>query len=155
MFAGLYSAPPATPWENNILGFDFEPCHPAAVQKRVRVDDGVLVWPVLFLYPEVGETDFIEEFRETDHFADHLEVMFGAEVDRPPWDLQGRYSPKSLVIYFEDPDATLVCVPSSWTLTQAITSNRFKLQAGTPGFIILVKDSKAHKDFLTKYTLVK
>ena len=69
---------------------DLEPCHPAAVQKRVRLENGVLVWPVLFLYPEVGETDFIEEFRETDHFADHLDVMFGAQADRPAWDLQGR-----------------------------------------------------------------
>jgi len=134
---------------------DLEPCHPAAVQKKVRLEDGVLVWPVLFLYPEVGETDFIEEFRETDHFTDHLELMFGAEVDRPPWDLQGRYSPQSIVIYYEDPDANLVCVPSCWTLTQAMTSKRFTLKAGTPGFIVLVKDSKAHKDFLTKYSLVK
>eukprot|EP00092_Neocalanus_flemingeri_P038879 GFUD01042327.1.p1 GENE.GFUD01042327.1~~GFUD01042327.1.p1 ORF type:complete len:397 (+),score=144.01 GFUD01042327.1:95-1285(+) len=134
---------------------DLEPCHPAAVQKRVRLQDGVLVWPVLFLYPEIGETDFIEEFRETDRFADHLEVMFGAQVDRPPWDQQGRYSPQSVVIYFEDQDANLVCVPSDWTLTQAITNKRFALKAGTPGFIILVKDSKAHKDFLTKYSLVK
>ena len=54
-----------------------EPLHPAAVQRRVslvdifsyrihikvRLEDGKLVWPVLFLYPEKGETDFIEEFR--------------------------------------------------------------------------------------------
>ena len=30
---------------------------------KVRLEDGKLVWPVLFLYPEKGETDFIEEFR--------------------------------------------------------------------------------------------
>ena len=30
---------------------------------EVRLEDGKLVWPVLFLYPEKGETDFIEEFR--------------------------------------------------------------------------------------------
>ena len=29
----------------------------------MRLEDGKLVWPVLFLYPEKGETDFIEEFR--------------------------------------------------------------------------------------------
>ena len=57
-----------------------EPLHPAAVQRRVgliviycshiciihikvRLEEGKLVWPVLFLYPEKGETDFIEEFR--------------------------------------------------------------------------------------------
>ena len=27
-------------------------------------DDGVLHWPVLFVYPEHGQTDFIEAFNE-------------------------------------------------------------------------------------------
>ena len=45
---------------------DIEPCHPAALQQTVHLiqsDDGinVLVWPVLFLYPEHGESDFIED----------------------------------------------------------------------------------------------
>ena len=69
---------------------DVEPCHPAAVHKRVHVADNALVWPVLFLYPEFGETDFIEEFKETDVFADHLEAMFGQGVERPPWDRGSR-----------------------------------------------------------------
>ena len=33
------------------------------VDIKVRLEDDKLVWPVLFLYPEKGETDFIEEFR--------------------------------------------------------------------------------------------
>ena len=41
------------------------------------------------LYSEVGETDFIEEFKETDQFADHIAVMFGGE-ERAPWDQVGR-----------------------------------------------------------------
>ena len=69
---------------------DLEPCHPAAVQKRVHVVDNSLVWPVLFLYPEFGETDFIEEFGENDQFGSHLETMFGTDVERPPWDANNR-----------------------------------------------------------------
>ena len=49
------------------LAFDLsniEPCHPAAIGNRVHLVDGSLVWPVLFLYPEFGETDFIQEFHE-------------------------------------------------------------------------------------------
>ena len=66
---------------------DLEPNHPEATQKRVHVDeDNNLVWPVLFLYPEFGETDFIEKFRENDLFWSHLEIMFGAGAARPPWD---------------------------------------------------------------------
>ena len=70
---------------------DLEPNHPEASQKRVHVDeDNNLVWPVLFLYPEFGETDFIEEFRENDLFWSHLEIMFGAGAARPPWDKENK-----------------------------------------------------------------
>merc|ERR1712004_806366 len=57
-----------------------EPLHPAAVQRRVRLEDGRLIWPVLFLYPEKGETDFIEEFREEEQFYQHLEVKLEATL---------------------------------------------------------------------------
>jgi hypothetical protein len=36
------------------------------------VFSGELIFPVLFVYPEVGETDFIEEWRESETFAQHL-----------------------------------------------------------------------------------
>lgn len=39
------------------------------------VDDIVqLHWPVLLVYPEHAQTDFIQEFEETCLFQDHLEV---------------------------------------------------------------------------------
>merc|ERR1719354_1426757 len=39
---------------------DVEPCHPAALHKPVHVDPGTgeLIFPVLFMYPEFGETEF-------------------------------------------------------------------------------------------------
>jgi len=138
---------------SNLTLEDLEPCHPAAMQKRVRLDAGTLVWPVLFLYPEVGETDFIEEFRETDQISDHLAVMFGG--DKAPWDPDGRYTPESIVMYYEDVSANLVHVPPDWNLAQVCSSKGFLLKAGTPALILLVRDSKAHKDFLSKYSVVK
>ena len=37
--------------------------HPSAC--RVRIDEnGHLVWPVIFLYPEHGQSDLIEAFHE-------------------------------------------------------------------------------------------
>lgn len=133
---------------------DLEPCHPAAVQKRVHLDSGELVWPVLFLYPEIGETDFIEEFRESEKFEQHVDIMFGAAAERPPWDQQSRYTPNSLVIYFENRDCDLQEVPQDWTLVQALTSKKCLLKAGTPGFILLVRNSKSHIDFIGKYKIV-
>ena len=66
-----------------------------------------------------------------------------------------RYTPDSIVIYYEDMSADLVHVPLDWTLAQVCSSPGFILKAGTPALILLVKDSKAHKDFLNKYSVVK
>ena len=57
-------------------------------------------------------------------------------------------------MYFEDCDANIVEVSHETTLCQALTHHKFLLKAGTPGFILLVRDSKVHHDFLQKYTLV-
>ena len=98
--------------DNESLTFDLstiEPCHPAALGKRVHLVDDFLIWPVLFLYPEFGETDFIQEFHEestysmqfsvtivnvyltdsTYSFLEHLETMFS---EQPPWDSKGNYT---------------------------------------------------------------
>ena len=65
-----------------------------------------------------------------------------------------RYTPASIVIYFEDCDTNIVEVSQDLTLCQAVTHHKFLLKAGTPGFILLVRDSAVHRDFLTKYRLV-
>ena len=66
-----------------------------------------------------------------------------------------RYTPSSIVIYFEDCDSNLVQVSQDMTLCQALTHHKYILKAGTPGYIILVSGSKVHSDFLQKYTVVK
>ena len=44
---------------------DLDPFHPSGA--RVRLDDsGTLYWPVLFMYPEYAQTDFIQSFCEND-----------------------------------------------------------------------------------------
>merc|ERR1711971_145023 len=130
-----------------------EPLHPAAVQRRVRLEDGKLVWPVLFLYPEKGETDFIEEFREEEQFVQHLEVMLGEGVERPGWDVEARFTPANLQIYFENKSQELVKVSHVSTLAEAVYKSGFLLKGGTPAFIVLVKNAKFTNDFLSKYTI--
>ena len=62
--------------------------HPSG--RRVHLDaDGCLVWPVLFLYPEFGQTDLVEAFGEDQTFKEHLDVILGDEC--PPWDEKGLY----------------------------------------------------------------
>ncbi|XP_010190881.1 PREDICTED: tetratricopeptide repeat protein 4, partial [Mesitornis unicolor] len=65
-----------------------------ATGAKVHLDaDGSLHWPVLFLYPEHEQTDFIAAFHENSRFIDHLMVMF---AELPPWDLERKYLPSNL-----------------------------------------------------------
>ncbi|GAB0193201.1 tetratricopeptide repeat protein 4 [Grus japonensis] len=67
-----------------------------ATGAKVHLDaDGNLNWPVLFLYPEHEQTDFIAAFHENSRFIDHLMVMF---AELPPWDLERKYLPSNLEI---------------------------------------------------------
>ncbi|XP_054403886.1 tetratricopeptide repeat protein 4 isoform X2 [Pongo abelii] len=115
---------------------------------RLSLDDqGRLSWPVLFLYPEYAQSDFISAFHEDSRshsvaqpgvqwrdygssqppaprlrFIDHLMVMFG---ETPSWDLEEKYCPDNLEVYFEDEDrAELYQVPAKSTLLQVLQHQR-------------------------------
>lgn len=133
---------------------DLEPCHPAALHKRLHLDpeSEELIFPVLLVYPEFGETDFIEEWREGESFSQHLATIFDPSVEAPGWDLQRRYSPASVVLYFEDLETNhLQNIPQDFSLIQAITQKGYLLRAGSPAFFCFVRDSPAHQDYLSKY----
>lgn len=49
-------------------------------RKPEPVEDGMVSWPVLFIYPASMQTDSVEAFHELHTFADHLDVMFGPEA---------------------------------------------------------------------------
>ena len=61
---------------------------------------GTLVWPVLFLYPEYKQSDFIQAMSENDVLQHHLEVMFpsGGCCE---WDERKDYVASNLVLFFE------------------------------------------------------
>ncbi|KAB0402533.1 hypothetical protein E2I00_002566, partial [Balaenoptera physalus] len=90
---------------------------------RLSVDDGGrLSWPVLFLYPEYAQSDFISAFHEDSRFIDHLMVMFG---ETPSWDLEQKYCPDNLEVYFEDDDRSeLYRVPPKSTLLEVLQHPR-------------------------------
>lgn len=142
---------------------DLEPCHPAALNKTVHLVESesgtsVLAWPVLFLYPEYGETDFIEEFTENDTMEDHLFLMFDQSVPLP-WDKEGKYlSSQNINVYFEDASCVarpkLVKVDTGLSLCEILSKNNGHpgVMSGTPTFILLAKTSPFEKDFLNKYS---
>lgn len=107
-----------------------------------------LHWPVLFLYPEHQQTDFISAFSENSCFIDHLAVMFGEEL--PPWDTDRKYHPNNLQLYFEDEEKdTFYQVNPETSLLKVLQHKRFFVKSGTPSIIVLVRSSSFWKQFLT------
>lgn len=132
---------------------DLESHHPAAQGSRVHLNkSGELVWPVMLLYPEYQESDFIQEFTESNNFCDHLEVMFGEGVPSAPWDTEHKYQLLDLRVFFEDREKEKLCsVDPTWTLSQVLSDPRYCVMGGTPNFIVLVNNSKFMREFLSKY----
>ncbi|KAJ8376389.1 hypothetical protein SKAU_G00069690 [Synaphobranchus kaupii] len=111
-------------------------------------EQGFLHWPVLFLYPEHRQTDFISAFIESTCFIDHLTVMFGEEL--PPWDTDRKYHPQNLQLYFEDyKTEQLYQVDLQIPLLHILQQDRCFVKAGSPSFIVLVKGSAYCKEFLS------
>nr|XP_020508402.1 tetratricopeptide repeat protein 4 isoform X1 [Labrus bergylta] len=116
---------------------------------QVFLDEkGSLHWPVLFLYPEHQQSDFISAFCENSCFMDHIAVMFGEEL--PPWDADRKYHPQNLQLYFEDEKTeTLYQVNPQTSLLKVLQHKRFFVKGGTPSFIVVVNGSPFTKQFLT------
>ncbi|XP_075038212.1 tetratricopeptide repeat protein 4 [Mixophyes fleayi] len=114
---------------------------------HVRLDEGGrLTWPVLFLYPEHSQTDFISAFQEDSRFIDHLSEMFAQDL--PPWDTERKYLAHNLEVYFEDEKSpSFHQVKTDNTLLQTLQHSRLRVKAGTPSFLIFVKQCP----FSTKY----
>ncbi|XP_051929425.1 tetratricopeptide repeat protein 4 [Hippocampus zosterae] len=107
-----------------------------------------LHWPVLFLYPEHQQSDFISAFCENNSFLDHFAVMFGEEL--PPWDVDRKYHLQNLQLFFEDKEReALYKVDPETSLLKVLQHKRFFVKVGTPSFIILVNGSSFWKQFLT------
>lgn len=116
---------------------------------QVYLDEqGVLHWPVLFLYPEHRQTDFVSAFCENSSFIDHLTVMFGEEL--PPWDTDRKYKPQNLQLFLEDhKKGHLYEVNLETSLLDILQCPGCFIKEGTPSFIILVKGSPFCKQFLS------
>jgi len=118
---------------------------------KVHIDtSGVLHWPVVFVYPEFNETDFISSFCENDRISDHLYTMF--EDESPAWDVERKYRPANLEVYFEDVSREKLClVKTSSCLKDILSDSRLLVRQRTPSFIILSKESSFRTVFLQRY----
>ncbi|RDD42202.1 Tetratricopeptide repeat protein 4 [Trichoplax sp. H2] len=127
------------------------PPDPMGASAMVYLNEEMVIhWPILFIYPEHGQTDFIKSANENDRFMDHLIVMFD-DNEAPPWDKENKYKLKNLEIYFEDKDSTqLHRIHLHQTLKEILTDKRFCVKHGIPSFILLVTGSAFKDHFLKK-----
>ncbi|NWW80720.1 TTC4 protein, partial [Climacteris rufus] len=120
----------------------------SATGAKVHLDaEGNLNWPVLFLYPEHEQTDFTVAFHENSRFIDHLMVMF---AELPPWDLEKKYLPSNLELYFEDEEREEIYeVNPEHTLLQVLQHERYFVKAGTPTVLVFAKRSPFSKKYFS------
>ena len=59
--------------------------------------DGSLAWPLVLLYPEHSQSDFVQAVHETSAVDDVLALVF---ADSPPWDASRHYTLDALDVYF-------------------------------------------------------
>ena len=60
-----------------------------------------LGWPLLILYPETLQSDFVQECLESQSLADHLSLMFPPMGEWAPWDEQRRYRMDNLSVWID------------------------------------------------------
>ena len=124
----------------------FHSGHPAAAQHHVQLsEEGHLVWPVIFVYPEYSQTDFIQFFDEESTFRQQLLALFGDEDSRPAWDTDRKYQVDRLRIAFPrfDDPSRLVPVAPEATLRSVLSSSDFVLTDAVPVFsVVSLPDSR-------------
>lgn len=129
---------------------DLEPRVPQIAGSRVHLDpQNKLIWPVMILYPETQQTDFIQNFHEDMPLIEQLEQLFN---EPPEWDVGRRYTLGNINVYFEGKDKCSVHkVNIQRALSEILRDDRFIVRGGTPAFLILVQSSEAESRFLSNY----
>ncbi|KYQ89248.1 tetratricopeptide repeat domain 4 [Tieghemostelium lacteum] len=133
--------------------------------RKITIDStGLTHFPVLFLYPEYNQSDFIMDFQEGQTCGDHLDMMFPPEnPEFPPWDRNKSYQIQNLEIYFETNwtkpllnTIKPVSEQKRWirvkhtTPIETILSHKEYVIPSIPIFYVLDKTSKFYSIFLTK-----
>jgi hypothetical protein len=122
-------------------------------------------WPVMFLYEEYMQMDFVADFAESHTFGQHLEIMF-PPGQILPWDLERKYVLPKLEVYFianqvepvvvgqgrrqySDERRRKIRVKQSTDLRKVLTHREYVI-TGYPVFYIVVEGSDFKEKFLKR-----
>ena len=131
---------------------------------------GVMHWPLLFLYEEYGQSDFVKETTEQDMIHAHLEEIFPCKLDLKgqgrsnvclaSWDTDRAYTLERIVVYVrlrcttrrnkEDKEQRWLRVHIGTTLLQVITHEECEVP-GFPVFWVMASETEHHRQFLKKW----
>uniref|UniRef100_A0A7S0DRC5 Cns1/TTC4 wheel domain-containing protein n=1 Tax=Amorphochlora amoebiformis TaxID=1561963 RepID=A0A7S0DRC5_9EUKA len=127
-------------------------------EHKPKLDEkGCLHWPVLFLYPEFLQSDFVQSMHELRSFKEQLGQMFPPAVAPAPWDRKGNYSMGSLEIFVEvkgEAPHTVRRINIDEPLAEGLSAKDFEIQ-GVPSFMVVSRKSPYLKNFLSNHKLIK
>jgi tetratricopeptide (TPR) repeat protein len=115
-------------------------------QAEPTVDSsGNLHWPVLLLYEESFQTDFVRDFPENSTFREQLVEMFPPKGAYPPWDTKQEYNLSNLSLFHEFKGADKrVEVNLDDTLASVLNHQKPKATVpGVPTFFVNLKVKEA------------
>lgn len=107
--------------------------YPGSSAKVHMTEQGELVWPVVFMYPQYGISDFIPKFNENSCFYDYFCELFS---DHPDWDIKQEYIPDTLKIYFCVKNGDIIPIDMKKSLKSALCHKRFQVISGTLNFFV-------------------
>lgn len=120
------------------------------IKPKLSEDGDAVVWPMMFLYPESCQSDFIESFDERCDLEDQLQLMF-PEDRHPEWDEEGKYIWDRLVCYaeayLEGKETKMILLKNNVPLQDQLKGHR------VPRCLILhvlVARTPAHEHFISE-----
>lgn len=130
---------------------------------QVKLDEeGCLHWPVMFLYEEHQQSEFVVDFAENHTFLDHLSYMFPPEYIAP-WDSEQKYTVSNMEIYVEagctqplNPALRERKIKRRWirikhtTALKTVLHHKDVVVPQFPVFYIVANPSKFRDEFLSR-----
>lgn len=112
----------------------------AAIKLENSLDpSSTLSFPVILLYPEHGQSDFVKAFSEAEKLGDHLEYIFPL-----PWDEQHEYTLDNVEAYMETSIGGLIKVGKNMTLGKVLGCGKTEIVDGLVKISVIPKSRAAN-----------
>lgn len=108
-----------------------------------------LTFPVVFLYPEFGQADYVKEFHQNTKIVEELSVIFNSPA---PWDQEGKYRLETIGLFYEDRDQhKLKQISPDLTLLELLQKPGYVVQVGMASLIVMIPKSSFAEHYLSMF----